>query len=62
MEGILKVWNYLSGKKTVVGAVLKALSDIAVALGQPEYAGIIDQIGNALIAIGLMHKGVKVVK
>lgn len=60
MEVFLKVWNYLSGKKTVTSAILKAVADVLVAAGQPEYAQVIDMIGNALLAVGLTHKGVKV--
>lgn len=62
MEKILKAWNYLSGKKTVIGAICKSLADILVTAGQAEYAPIFDYIGNFLISTGLIHKGVKATK
>ena len=62
MKMILKVWQFLSGKKTVTAAILKAAADVLTAAGQPEAAAIIDQIGNALLALGLTHKCAKAVK
>lgn len=61
MDKILKIWTFLSGKKTVTAAILKALADVLVAAGQPEAAALVDQIGNALLALGLTHKVAKVV-
>lgn len=61
MEMILKAWTFLSGKKTVTAAILKAIADVLVAAGQPEAAALVDQIGNALLALGLTHKAAKAV-
>ena len=60
MEKLLKVWTYLSGKKTVTAAVLKALADVFTAAGWVAEAAIVDQIANALLALGLTHKVVKI--
>lgn len=62
MEKLLKVWGFLSGKKTVTSAVLKALADVLTAAGHPEAAFIVDQAGNFLLTVGLAHKGAKVMK
>ena len=59
METIMKVWVFLSGKKTVTAAILKAVADMLTAAGQLEAAAIVDQIGNALLALGLTHKVAK---
>ena len=61
MEKIMKIWVFLSGKKTVTAAILKAAADVLTAAGQLEAAAIVDQIGNALLALGLTHKAAKVV-
>lgn len=62
MEKVIAIWTFLSGKKTVTAAVLKAIADILTAAGQLEAASLVDQIGNMLLALGLTHKTVKVVK
>ena len=62
MEKIMKIWVFLSGKKTVTAAILKAAADVLTAAGQLEAAAIVDQIGNALLALGLTHKAAKVGK
>lgn len=62
MNKLLKIWEFLSGKKTVTSAVLKALADVLTVVGQPEAAYIIDQLGNFLLTVGLAHKGAKVMK
>ena len=61
MEKILKIWTFLSGKKTVTAAILKAAADVLTAAGQLEAAAIVDQIGNALLALGLTQKAAKAV-
>jgi len=53
------LWNSLSGKKTVISAILKAIADILTAMNYPEIANAVDVIGNTLLTIGLTHKGVK---
>jgi hypothetical protein len=62
METVLKVWLYLSGKKTVIAAIVKAVADVLTALGYTEIAGGVDQIGNVLLGVGLTHKVGKAVK
>ena len=62
MEKIMKIWVFLSGKKTVTAAILKAVADVLTAMGRIEEAALVDQIGNALLALGLTHKTAKVVK
>ena len=62
MEALVKVWAFLSGKKTVTAAILKALADILTSAGKPEVAAVVDQVGNALLAFGLTHKAAKVGK
>jgi hypothetical protein len=59
MEKIMKIWVFLSGKKTVTAAILKAAADVLTVAGQVEAAAIVDQIGNALLALGLTHKVAK---
>ncbi len=61
MNQIMAIWTFLSGKKTVTAAILKAVADVLVAMGQPEAAALVDQIGNALLALGLTHKGAKAI-
>lgn len=56
MKQIMALWTFLSGKKTATAAILKAVADIALATGHIEVAAIIDQAGNALLALGLTHK------
>ena len=60
MEKVMQMWAFLSGKKTVTAAILKAAADVLTAMGQLEAAAIVDQIGNALLALGLTHKVAKV--
>lgn len=62
MSAIVKLWLYLSGKKTVISAVLLGVSDIFTAIGQQEAAEGIRKIGDTLLLIGLTHKGAKVIK
>ena len=62
MDKIMKAWAFLSGKKTVTAAVLKAVADVLTAAGQVEAATLVDQIGNTLLALGLTHKTAKAVK
>lgn len=62
MKTIMKVWGFLSGKKTVTAAVLKAVADVLTATGHGEIAQLVDQIGNGLLALGLTHKSAKVIK
>jgi len=62
MKKIMKMWAFLSGKKTVTAAVLKALADVLTAAGQAEAGALIDQVGNMLLALGLTHKTAKAVK
>lgn len=53
------VWQFLNGKKTVIGAVL---AGIDVALRQAGYGQIADVVGplaQVLLAAGLAHKAVK---
>lgn len=57
-----KVWDFLSGKKTIISAILKGLADVLTVAGQPEAAQLVDQLGNVLLVVGLTHKGVKGVK
>ena len=59
---LIKLWLYLSGKKTAIAFALKGAADIATALNQPEVADVIDIVGNTLGAIGLSHKGTKLIK
>jgi len=56
MEFLTRIWTFLSGRKTVIGAILKGLADIAIAAGYPDIAGIIDQFGNVFVIFGLAHK------
>jgi len=55
----MRIWEYLSGKKTVIAAILKAIADVLTATGYQEIAQVVDQAGNALLAVGLTHKAVK---
>lgn len=59
MNVLVKAWIYLSGKKTVTAAIIKAAADILTAAGMVNEAALVDQIGNALLALGLAHKGMK---
>jgi len=56
VDKLKSIWGFLSGKKTVIGAILKGLADVAIAAGYPDIAGIIDQFGNVFVVIGLVHK------
>ena len=62
MKILKKVWDFVSGKKTVTAAILKGLADVCVAAGYIEIAQLIDHAGNFLLTVGLAHKGAKVVK
>lgn len=62
MDKVLKIWIFLSGKKTVTAAILKAVADVLIALGYSEIAAGVDQVGNVLLGIGLTHKAGKAVK
>ena len=56
---MIKLWEFLNNKKTVIGAILKAIADIGTAAGYPEVATIVDQIGNLFLAVGLGDKARK---
>jgi len=62
LEILKKAWNFISGKKTVTAAILKGVADVLVAAGYIEIAQLVDHAGNFLLAAGLAHKSVKVVK
>lgn len=59
---ILKLWTFLSGKKTALAAIAYAISDILTAIGQPDIADVVKQVAYTLTGIGLGHKTVKAVK
>lgn len=59
MEKIMKIWIYLSGKKTVISAILKGFADVLTAAGYLEAAQLVDYVGNFLLTVGLAHKGMK---
>lgn len=56
MDKIIKIWTFLSGKKTVIGSICYALADIATALGYGEGAIILKRIGEFFVGLGLTHK------
>lgn len=62
METVFKIWDFFSGKKTAIGAILFALSDIAVALGYPEISGPLKNIAYIFTGTGLGHKATKAIK
>jgi len=72
MDFIQKLWDFLSGKKTAIGATLLFVSAFLeqVVIGQwgsqaawiPQLIGTLDWFGMVLTGIGLSHKGVKVIK
>lgn len=57
------LWKFLDGKKTNVGAAVVAFATYANVLGilDPTQIELINQIGTAIISLGLGHKAVKVV-
>jgi len=62
MEILKAAWGFVRGKKTVTAAILKGVADVLVAAGYIEIAQLVDHAGNFLLAAGLAHKSVKVVK
>ena len=69
MTWLLKFWNWMSGKKTAIGAALLLISTIisqVAALNHFTWAWIpivtnnLDYIGGLLTGGGLLHKAAKV--
>ena len=57
MKSLLKLWDYLSGKKTLAGAVLLFINGGLMALGY-EVPGLYE-LGMAMVGVGLAHKVIK---
>ncbi len=55
-----KFWSWLSGKKTVVGAVILAVINLLQVFGLPEYVVYVEYVGNVLVTVGVLHKGWKI--
>jgi hypothetical protein len=61
----MKIWTWLDGKKTIIGAVITAISYLAAGLPtllpgfglEPSVVGKI--VGVSLLVVGLLHKGFK---
>ena len=62
MEMAIKVWEFFNSKKTAIGAFLLAASDLAIALGYPDVAGPMKNMGYVFTGTGLTHKAAKAVK
>lgn len=56
----MKVWNWLNGKKTVIGSVLALVVKLAPVAGIPvEVVEVLDYLSVLLLGGGLAHKFVK---
>lgn len=51
-----KIWNFLSGKKTIIGLALMELSHTSLA---GDFSQLMYIVGGALAGTGLVHKGFK---
>ena len=56
----MKFWNFLNGKKTVIGGAIMLFVRVAPFLGVPaDVAQVVDEVATAILALGLTHKAVK---
>jgi hypothetical protein len=58
----MKVWNWLDGKKTIIGGILLFVATIMTQAAVPVPPWVISAIqyaGEAFIGTGLTHKAVK---
>lgn len=67
MNKITNLWNWLNGKKTVIGAILHFAVFVVTGLGtyfgfhplSAAVLGQIDTVANGIITVGLGHKVLK---
>lgn len=59
MNWLKKAWTFVDGNKTKVGAVLVAIGKLATYLGYPQFGGPLEQLGEAVASVGLVHAGMK---
>lgn len=59
MEKIQKAWNWLSGKKTVIGMGFILAGKIISIAGQPVIGDLLNDAGLIIGGGGLLHKSVK---
>lgn len=57
----MKVWNYLNGKKTVIGTALGVLYAGLLAMGLIERNETVEWVIVTVFGVGVSHKVVKVV-
>ena len=56
----MKFWDFLNGKKTVIGGAVMLFVKLAPFIGVPaDVAQVVDEIATAILALGLTHKAVK---
>lgn len=62
----MKIWEFLNGKKTTIGALLMVAAQALTLLGYGEWANIIKQVseiihnlGIGIASVGLGHKAIK---
>lgn len=55
---MLKIWDYLNGKKTIISAIYFALLSYSQAKGfvGPEEMTLLSTIGGTMLGIGVGHK------
>ena len=62
MKTLIKIWDYLNGKKTIIGSVGLFITFGSEGLGwlPPEIAGWLKGIFGAMTGVGISHKIYKI--
>lgn len=59
MNALYKTWDFLNGKKTIIGSLLILAGKALNYFGYPEYGNPIQAIGTTFASLGLTHKAGK---